>query len=93
MELPDDVLAIIKDFSKPVSRPGWRKLCKMTSFSYHSAILKQYNSQRYSRRKPQVIYNFVREYSRRPQDIYKYSFDDPYMDWNRQIIIVSLKRI
>ena len=93
MELPEDVLAIIKEFSKPVSRPGWRKLRKMKSFSFHSAILNEYNSQRYSRRKSQVIYNFVREYSRRPQDIYKYSFDDPYMDCNRQIIIVSLKRI
>ena len=25
MELPDDVLAIIKDFSRPVTRPDWRQ--------------------------------------------------------------------
>ena len=68
MNLPYDVVVIIKEFSMPVTRPGWRTLHKMSSYTFHSAILKQYNS----RRKPQVIYNFVRKYSRCPQDIYKY---------------------
>jgi len=86
MELPQDVLALIKDFARPVSRPGWRKLHKMPSFYFHRAILKKYNS----RRKTQVIYNFVKEYSQCPQDKYKYSFDRPYMDYNREIILVSL---
>ena len=90
MNLPDDVLDIIKEFAQPVSRPGWRKLHKMKSFSFHSAILYEYNHMRY-RKWRKVIYKFVIEYSRRPQDIYKYSFDDPYMDFNRRIIIVSLK--
>ena len=92
MELPQDVLAIIKEFALPVTLPGWRKLHKMTSYRFHSAILKKYNTQRYRGRNSRVIYNFVTEYSRCPQDIYKYSFD-PYMDWNRQIILVQLKRI
>ena len=29
MELPEDVLAVIKEFSKPVTRPDWRTLHKM----------------------------------------------------------------
>ena len=87
MELPDDVLAIIKEFSKPLSRPGWRKLHKMTSYRFHSAILKKYNSRRSTR----VIYKFVTAYGRCPQDIYKYSFD-PYMDWDRRIIMVYLMK-
>lgn len=87
MELPEDVLAIIKDFARPVTRPDWRTLHKMKSYRFHSAILKKYNSHR----KAQVIYNFVQEYSLHPKDKYKYSFDRPYMDYNRQIILVSLR--
>lgn len=30
MELPDDVIKIIREFSKPVTRPDWRTLHKMT---------------------------------------------------------------
>jgi hypothetical protein len=34
MELPEDVLAIIKEFSKPLNRPKWRTLHKMTLDTY-----------------------------------------------------------
>jgi len=88
MDLPEDVLAIIKAYCQPVTRPGWRKLRKMSSYTFHQSILKKYNS----RSKSQVIYNFVSEYSRHPQDIYIYSFDHPYIDWNLQTIIVSLMK-
>jgi hypothetical protein len=30
MELPHDVLQIINDYAKPVTRPEWRRLHKMT---------------------------------------------------------------
>jgi hypothetical protein len=30
MELPDDVLKIIKNYSMPITRPDWRSLHKMT---------------------------------------------------------------
>ena len=30
MELPDDVLQIIKEYSRPLTRPDWRTLHKMT---------------------------------------------------------------
>jgi hypothetical protein len=86
MNLPDDVLAIIKDFSKPITRPDWRTLHKMTSYSFHSAILNKYNKRRF----PCVIYKFVREYSRCPQDIFKYIFNYGCMDWERRIIMVHL---
>ena len=87
MELPDDVLAIIKDYAQPVTRPGWRKLHKMPSYRFHRAVLIQYNS-----RPTRVVYKFVTAYTRCPQDIYKYSFD-PYMDWDRRIIKYRLSLI
>jgi len=31
MELPTDIISIINDFSKPITRSNWRKLHKMTS--------------------------------------------------------------
>ena len=34
MELPEDVLRIIKEYSMPLTRPDWRKLHKMTNDSY-----------------------------------------------------------
>ena len=86
MELPEDVLDIIKNFSQPITRPDWRTLHKMTSYKFHRAILNKYNCRRY----PQVIYNFVREYSRYPQDIYKYSFNYNFIDYKGQRIKVSL---
>jgi len=27
MELPDDILSIIKEYSQPISRPDWREGC------------------------------------------------------------------
>jgi len=54
MDLPDDVLAIIKDFSRPLTRHDWRTLHRMTSFSFHMAIAK-----RFSLRSPTIIQHFV----------------------------------
>jgi hypothetical protein len=88
MEIPEDVLAIIKEFTRPITRPGWRKLNKMLSLKFHSAIVQKYNT----RHRTQVIYNFVREYTRRPQDIYKYSFSNSYIDWNGNNVLVTLMK-
>ena len=30
MELPDDVLRLIREYSRPVTRPDWKQLHKMT---------------------------------------------------------------
>jgi hypothetical protein len=43
MELPDDVLTIVRDFSRPVTRPDWRTLRRMTSFRFHHAIATSLN--------------------------------------------------
>ena len=89
MNLPDDVIAIIKEYSQPVTRPDWRKLHIMPSYAFHSAILYKYNRLRMSRWR-RVIYEFVRRYSREPQDKFIYSFES-YMDYNRFVSIVQLK--
>ena len=38
LELPDDVLAIIKDFSRPVTNPRWRHLHIMTNYKLHERL-------------------------------------------------------
>ena len=41
MDLPDDVLQIIKDYSKPLTRPDWRTLHKMTHLLYRQECFHQ----------------------------------------------------
>lgn len=43
MELPDDVLRIIKEYSKPLTRPDWRTLHKMPSDIYLAAYKTEYH--------------------------------------------------
>jgi hypothetical protein len=83
MNLPDDVIAIIKEYSQPITRPGWRKLRIMPSYVYHGAILYKYNRMR-TRKWCRVIYNFVRDYSRDPQDKFIYSFES-HIDYNHYV--------
>ena len=64
MALPDDV-----------SRPDWRTLHRMTSYRFHCDILILYNERN---RRPKVIYTFVRNYSRCPQDKFTYMFEYTY---------------
>lgn len=44
MELPDDVLGLIRDFSRPITRPDWRGLHRMTSYKFHINIKISFNS-------------------------------------------------
>ena len=89
MELPDEILTIIKDFSRPFTRPGWRKLRIMTSYMFHQAILYKYNRMRH-RGWRKVIYEFVLRYSHNPQDKYIYEFGH-FMDYERFVSVVQLK--
>jgi len=41
-ELPEDVLAIIKDFSRPVTRPDWRTLHLMPLDTYLNEVYVAY---------------------------------------------------
>jgi len=42
MELPDELLAIVREFSRPLTRPDWRNLRPMTSRQFHQDILDTY---------------------------------------------------
>ena len=38
MQLPDDVLAIIRDYSKPVTRPDWRTIQPLSGHTFYTEI-------------------------------------------------------
>jgi hypothetical protein len=42
LELPDDVIAIIKEYARPVTRPDWRTLHLMTNQHYKTEYYLQY---------------------------------------------------
>jgi hypothetical protein len=72
MELPDDVLGLVHDFSRPLTRPGWRKLKPMYSFKFHRDIMNTFNV-----RDIPVINSFVERYRRHEmQYIYCMDFYD-----------------
>ena len=43
MQFPDDVLAIIKEFSQPLTRPDWRQLHRVPSLRLHLGIAVLFN--------------------------------------------------
>ena len=43
MELPDCVVQIIREYSRPVTRPDWRKLRRMNEYSFHHNLVSTYN--------------------------------------------------
>jgi len=45
MELPDDVLQLIKEYSMPITNPAWRKLHKMTNYKYYDEFYTEYHKQ------------------------------------------------
>lgn len=44
MDLPDDVVSIIRDFSRPITRHDWRTLHIMPSLQFHLDFIQQFNS-------------------------------------------------
>jgi len=42
MELPDDVLQLIKEYSMPVTRPEWRHLHLYTKKQYYDDLYKRH---------------------------------------------------
>jgi hypothetical protein len=66
MELPDDVLQIIKDYIRPLTRPDWRTLHKMRELNYHLDIAYTYNTTDIS-----CINSFVNTYEK-TKNKYKY---------------------
>jgi hypothetical protein len=57
MQLPDDILAIIRDYSKPVTRPDWRTICPLSGH----LLYMQLNSLRFEHmnRSDKKVYNQV----------------------------------
>ena len=44
MQLPDDVLGIIRDFSRPLTRPDWRTLHRLLSEHLHFNVVVKFNT-------------------------------------------------
>jgi hypothetical protein len=89
MELPDEILALVREFSRPVTRPGWRDLRRMTAYMFHRDILYKYNRMRH-RGWRKVIYTFVAQYAQYPQDKFIYVWEST-MDYERFVSIVQLR--
>jgi hypothetical protein len=47
MELPEDVIRLIRDFSQPITRSNWRTLHRMTDEQFHMDAMKRFNKQFY----------------------------------------------
>jgi len=75
MELPDDVLRLVRDFSRPATRPDWRNLKPMYSFKFHRDIMNTFNA-----RDIPVINSFVERYMRQEMlYIYCMNFYDNFI--------------
>ena len=44
MELPDDVVSIIRDYSRPITRPNWRELHRLLPEQLHLHIIFKFNT-------------------------------------------------
>ena len=58
MELPDDIILLIRDFSRPVTRPDWRTIHHMGEVRFLWLIGSIYN-----RKRIPVIEKYVYDYS------------------------------
>ena len=47
MELPEDVVELIREFSRPVTRPDWRTLHVMTANNFHMSAMKKFSNSFY----------------------------------------------
>jgi hypothetical protein len=48
MELPDDVLSIIREYSKPLTRPDWRRLNRLPMYVLYKEIMENKNKPRWN---------------------------------------------
>jgi hypothetical protein len=65
MDLPEDIVRTIKDFSMPMTNPYWRSTHKMTDLSFHLAIARKLGN-----KCPKVIFKFIDD---SPSDVYLYN--------------------
>jgi len=65
MELPDDVISIVREFARPITRADWRNLRPMPSRWFHLAILDTYYHfnlpviESYITRYDQIEYSYI----------------------------------
>ena len=73
MELPDDVLQIIREYSKPLTRPDWRTLNRLPIHKLYQEIMKKKNKPtwNYSYVLRKFVYDIQR--GKRWSDLYDYS--------------------
>jgi len=68
IELPDDVLQIIRDFSRPVTPPGWRNIKPMPARRFHQSVARTYNKMNlsvlefYLKRYDQIEFTYLYDY-------------------------------
>jgi len=43
MELPEDIVILIREFSRPMTRSDWKMLHIMTNKKFHVAVMKRFN--------------------------------------------------
>jgi len=66
LELPKDIVDIIKEFSRPITRPDWRKLHIMTNQRFYLELMKLkeewWKRDKLYRRRPLHYDNLMRKY-------------------------------
>ena len=69
MELPEDILSVIREFSRPVTHPGWRGLHLMNELKFLKLIANTYNEMNFP-----VIIRFVHRYENRENNYIYHRF-------------------
>ena len=72
MELPEDILQIIREYSKPVTRPDWRSMHLMRQYTLHIEFERQM-----FRRFKKLNIDYGLEFLQLLSN-YKPLFDEPY---------------
>ena len=73
MELPDDVLQLIREYSKPLTRPDWRTLNRLPLHQLYQEIMRNKNNPNWNY--SLVLHKFVYDIQRGKRwiDLYEYS--------------------
>jgi hypothetical protein len=73
MELPDDVLQIIREYSKPLTRPDWRTLNRLPLHKLYREIMINKNKPNWNY--SVVLHKFIYDIQRGKKwsDLYEYS--------------------
>ena len=83
MQLPDDVLAIIREYSKPLTRPDWRTVCPLSGHLFYASLnydlcVKNHNS----------VFNYVVVNS---INLYKQVFNNLLKtEWGQMYMVVRI---